>query len=44
MADAVLLGKAPRISLSDSRGNVATIVGLLQSARQGKPVALVASR
>jgi len=44
MADAVLLSKAPRISLSDSRGNVATIVALLRSAREGKPVALVASR
>jgi predicted dehydrogenase len=43
MADAVLLGKEPRISLSDSRGNVATIAALLQSARQGKPIALNAS-
>jgi predicted dehydrogenase len=32
MEDAVLLGKSPRISLSDSRGNVAAIVGLLESA------------
>jgi len=38
MADAILLGKAPRISLADSRGNVATIVALLQSAREGRPV------
>jgi len=38
MADAILLGRAPRISLADSRGNVATIVALLQSAREGRPV------
>jgi D-xylose 1-dehydrogenase (NADP+, D-xylono-1,5-lactone-forming) len=38
MADAVLMGKAPRISLSDSRGNVATILALLESARQGRPI------
>jgi predicted dehydrogenase len=44
MADAVLLGKAPRIGLPDSRGNVATIVALLQSAREGKPIRPIASR
>jgi xylose dehydrogenase (NAD/NADP) len=38
MADAVLLGKAPRINLADSRGNVAAIVALLRSAREGRPV------
>ena len=38
MADAVLDGKAPRISLADSRGNVAAIVALLRSAREGVPV------
>jgi len=38
MADAILLGKAPRISLADSRGNVAAIVALLRSAREGRPV------
>jgi predicted dehydrogenase len=38
MADAILEGKPPRVSLKDSRGNVATIVALLQSARQGKPI------
>jgi predicted dehydrogenase len=32
MADAVLLQKAPRISLTDSRGNVAAIVRLLESS------------
>ncbi len=40
MADAVLLGKAPRISLADSRENVATIVALLQSAKEGRAVRL----
>ena len=38
MADAVLLGKSPRVSLADSRGNVAAILALLESARLGKPV------
>jgi predicted dehydrogenase len=41
MADAVLLGKPPRVSLADSRANVAAIVTLLQSAREGKPVKCV---
>lgn len=38
MCDAVLLGKPPRVSLADSRGNVAAILALLQSAETGKPV------
>ena len=38
MADAVLLGKTPRVSLADSRANVATILALFESARTGKPV------
>ncbi len=38
MADAVLLGKPQRISLEDSRGNVAAIVALIESARSGKSV------
>jgi predicted dehydrogenase len=38
MADAVLLGKKPRISLDDSRANVATILALLESARTKLPV------
>jgi hypothetical protein len=42
MADAILLGKPPRISLADSRGNTATISALLRSARAGWPVALAA--
>ncbi len=40
MADAILNGQAPRVSLEDSRGNVATIVALLRSARAGQPVSL----
>jgi len=38
MADAILLGKAPRVSLTDSRGNVASIAALLRSAHEGRPV------
>jgi predicted dehydrogenase len=38
MADAILLGREPRISLDDSRANVALIVAFLESARAGKPV------
>jgi predicted dehydrogenase len=34
-ADAVLLGRAPRVSLADSRANVATLVALYESARRG---------
>ncbi len=40
MADAILLGKPPRVSLDDSRGNAATILALLKSAQSGKVVAL----
>jgi predicted dehydrogenase len=38
MADAILLGKEPRISLDDSRGNVMTITSLLESARTGNAI------
>lgn len=38
MADAILLGKSPRVSLNDSRANVAVINALLESARLGRPV------
>lgn len=41
MADAILLGKPPHISLADSRGNVAAIVALLESARDGKAVTIL---
>ncbi len=40
MADAVLLGREPRVSLADSRANVAVIRGLLESARLGHPLSL----
>jgi predicted dehydrogenase len=40
MAEAILSGQPPRISLSDSRGNVAVIQGLLEAARTGRPVRL----
>jgi predicted dehydrogenase len=38
MADAILLGKEPRISLDDSRSNVKTINALLESAQTGQAV------
>ena len=40
MENVVLHAQPPRISLADSRGNVATITALLESARIGKPVIL----
>jgi xylose dehydrogenase (NAD/NADP) len=40
MADAILLGKPPLLSLSDSRGNVAAILALFESAKTGRPVSL----
>lgn len=40
MADAILLGREPRVSLDDSRANVAVISALLESARSGKPVSV----
>ena len=40
MADAIMLGQPPRVRLSDSRGNVATIQALFESAKTGKPVTL----
>jgi predicted dehydrogenase len=38
MADAILHGREPRISLDDSRGTVGTITALLESARTGQPI------
>ncbi|HEY9525640.1 MAG TPA: Gfo/Idh/MocA family oxidoreductase [Anaerolineales bacterium] len=38
MADAILLKQDPRISLDDSRANVAAISALLESARTGRAV------
>jgi len=40
MADAILLGHSPRVSLADSRSNVAVIQTLFESARTGKPMTL----
>jgi xylose dehydrogenase (NAD/NADP) len=40
MADAVLHGKPPAVSLADSRAMVAVIQALFESARNGKPVSL----
>ncbi len=40
MADAILLGREPRISFDDSRANVAVISALLESARSGKSVSI----
>jgi xylose dehydrogenase (NAD/NADP) len=40
LADCVRTGRPPRVSLAESRGNVATIVALLQSAREGRVVRL----
>jgi predicted dehydrogenase len=40
MAEAILHGKPPRVSLADSRGTVATILGLIRSAESGGPVVL----
>jgi xylose dehydrogenase (NAD/NADP) len=38
MADAILLGQPPRISLADTRANTAALVALLASAREGRPI------
>lgn len=40
MCDAVLTGKPSRIPLSDSRGNIAVILRLLESARDGRNILL----
>lgn len=40
IADAVLLGKTPRISLADSKANIAVICALYESALSHKPVLL----
>ena len=38
LADAVLRGQKPAVSLADSRGTVAAILALLTSARESRPV------
>ena len=40
MADAILLGKPPRVQLDDSRANIAVLKALLESARINQPVKL----
>jgi predicted dehydrogenase len=40
IADAVMLGNPPRVSLADSRANIATVVALLESARRNKNISL----
>jgi predicted dehydrogenase len=40
MADAILLNKPPRMSLADSRAEIAATLALFDSARTGKPVVL----
>ena len=40
MYDAIVHGKPTRVTLADSRVNVATILALLRSAREGTPVTL----
>jgi xylose dehydrogenase (NAD/NADP) len=40
LADAALHARPPRVSLAESRGNVATLVALLESAREGRVVRL----
>jgi len=40
LCDVILTGKAPRIPLADSRGNIAAILKLLESAEKGKPFSL----
>ncbi len=40
MCGAVLMNKPSRISLADSRGNIATILGLIDSANQKKSILL----
>jgi predicted dehydrogenase len=40
MADAVLNGKTPRVTLEDSRGNAAALIALYRSAVEGRPISL----
>jgi len=40
MCDAVMNNQPPRISLTDSYGNINVILALLQSAKSGKPISL----
>jgi hypothetical protein len=40
MCDAILFNKPSRITLDDSRGNIAAILGLIDSANQKKSIFL----
>lgn len=40
LCDAILNARPPRVTLEDSRGNIAAILGLLESADKGAPVLL----
>jgi len=40
LCDAIILNKSPRISHKDSRGNIAVILALLESAGKGRPVTI----
>jgi D-xylose 1-dehydrogenase (NADP+, D-xylono-1,5-lactone-forming) len=40
LADAALLGRAPRVSLDETRGNTAALLALRESARTGRPIRL----
>ncbi len=40
MCDAILYGKSPRVTLADSRKNIAVILALLESAKSGKLVTI----
>jgi D-xylose 1-dehydrogenase (NADP+, D-xylono-1,5-lactone-forming) len=40
MADAILMGKQPRVTIADSYHNVATILALLSSAEKNEPISL----
>jgi D-xylose 1-dehydrogenase (NADP+, D-xylono-1,5-lactone-forming) len=42
LAEAARARRAPRVTLAESRGNVATIVALLRSARENRPMRLQA--
>ena len=37
LADVILLGTPPRVTLADSRGNIAAILGLLRAAEKHRP-------
>ena len=40
MVDAIMLGREPRVSLADSRGNISTITALIESSKTGQPILL----